>query len=69
VDVIARLLAQASQRLRPGGSLLVEIGAAQGQAVAHMAELHFPEAEIRVKQDLAGRDRLLVVQTHTEENR
>lgn len=69
LEVIARLLAQAGQKLRPGGSLLVEIGAAQGQAVAGLASLHFPKAEIRVKKDLAGLDRLLVVQTHAEENR
>ncbi len=61
--VIRRLLAQAPAVLRPGGGLLVEIGADQGKAASRLARTYFPEAEVRVHPDLAGRDRVLEVQT------
>lgn len=62
LDVIRRLLGQAREKLNPGGALLVEIGSNQGQAVAQLARTLFPQALIRVEQDLAGLDRLLVVE-------
>lgn len=55
--VIRRLLAQAPTRLKPGGALLIEIGAGQGEAAAQLARQYF-EA-VRVHPDLAGRDRVL----------
>ena len=62
LDVIRRLLPQTREKLKPGGSLLIEMGAGQGHAVIELAQIHFPDATtIRVKQDLAGLDRLLVV--------
>ncbi len=61
LELIERLLAQAVGRLQPDGSLLVEIGYNQGPAVRAMAQRHFPAATARIKQDLAGLDRLLVV--------
>jgi release factor glutamine methyltransferase len=62
LDVIRRLLAQAREKLNPGGALLVEIGSAQGQAVEQLARLPFPTANIQIEQDLAGLDRLLLVE-------
>jgi release factor glutamine methyltransferase len=59
---IRRLLAQAPAVLRPGGGLLVEIGADQGEAASRLARTYFPQAEVRVHPDLAGRDRVLEVQ-------
>jgi release factor glutamine methyltransferase len=61
LDVIRQLLPQAKQKLGPGGSLLVEIGSTQGQVVTQLANCYFPKADIQVKKDLAGLDRLLVV--------
>jgi len=61
--VIRRLLAQVPGVLRPGGGLLVEIGADQGKAAVRLARTYFPRAEVRVHPDLAGRDRVLEVQT------
>jgi release factor glutamine methyltransferase len=69
--VIRRLLAQAPAVLRgpepaegrPGGGLLVEIGADQGKAASYLARTFFPQAGVRVHPDLAGRDRVLEVQT------
>jgi release factor glutamine methyltransferase len=65
--VIRRLLDQAPAHLRPGGSLLVEIGAAQGAAVTQLAHQTFPTAGIALHSDLAGHDRVLRVQTQREE--
>jgi release factor glutamine methyltransferase len=61
--IIRRLLAQASAVLRPGGGLLIEIGADQGAAASHLARTFFPQATVRVHPDLAGCDRVLEVQT------
>jgi len=71
LDVVRRLLAQAPAVLagplpaegRPGGALLIEIGAGQGEAAANLARTFFPQATLRVLPDLAGRDRVLEIQT------
>ena len=63
LNVIRRLLAQAPAGLRPGGAVLIEIGADQGEAASRLARTFFPRAAIRVHPDLAGRDRVLEVQT------
>jgi len=60
-EVIERLLGQAPGHLAAGGLLAAEIGDAQGSTLAGSARTHFPEAEIRVRTDLAGLDRVLVV--------
>jgi release factor glutamine methyltransferase len=61
--LIARLLRDAPRTLRPGGSILLEIGAAHGEAALELARDCFPGAECAVQTDLAGLDRLLVVST------
>ncbi len=63
LDLIRRLLATASPHLRPGGAVLVEIGASQGAAVTSLARSHFSAASVRLYQDYAGLDRLVVVKT------
>jgi release factor glutamine methyltransferase len=63
LDVIRLLLPQASEKLKPGGALLVEIGSTQGPAVMQLVQAYFPGAAVEVKKDLAGLDRLLVVKT------
>jgi release factor glutamine methyltransferase len=65
LEVIRRLLYQSQGLLKPGGTLLIEIGAGQGEAVREIAETCFPESGtvIRVRPDLAGRDRVLDVHT------
>jgi release factor glutamine methyltransferase len=62
LSVIRRLLALASVRLGPRGSLLVEIGAGQAAAARALARRHFPASTVKVASDYAGRDRVLVVQ-------
>ena len=61
--VYRRLLAAAPARLRPGGAVVLEIGADQGPAVSDLARAHFPTARIEVYRDLAGLDRVVVVAT------
>lgn len=61
LDAVRRLLAQAASRMRPGGLLLVEIGAGQGDAAQALAQAAFPQAKCEVLRDLAGKDRVLRV--------
>lgn len=62
-DVMRRLLRQAPAHLRPGGALLLEIGATQGAAVTSLARQVFPTADVTLHADLAGRDRVLCIKT------
>ncbi|HZD18343.1 MAG TPA: peptide chain release factor N(5)-glutamine methyltransferase [Actinomycetota bacterium] len=58
VEVYERLAAQALRWLGDGGSLVVEIGATIGPAVAAVFSRAF--MDVRVDQDLAGRDRIVL---------
>jgi release factor glutamine methyltransferase len=59
LDIICRLLNQARDCLKPGGSLLLEIGAEQGPAARALAEVRFPASQVEVLKDYAGLDRIL----------
>lgn len=63
LHIYRRLIAEAPRWLRKGGTLLVEIGAAQGDAVLAMARAAFPAASPTLHHDLAGHARVVVVQT------
>jgi release factor glutamine methyltransferase len=56
-DVHGRLAGEAQGWLRPGGWLVMEIGASQGDEVASLLDGGFDQVE--VLQDLAGRDRVV----------
>ncbi len=60
--LIERLLAQAPDYLQPAGAMFLEIGASQGEAVCALARRHFPLARIAIERDLAGLDRVLVIE-------
>jgi release factor glutamine methyltransferase len=62
LEVYRRLLTEAPGKLRPGGAVLLEIGATQAAAVSVLARQSFPGAEIQVHKDLAGRDRLVTIE-------
>lgn len=62
--VVARLLEQARLWLRSGGSLLIEIGATQGRDAQLLARHVFPNAHIALLTDLAGRDRVLRINSN-----
>jgi release factor glutamine methyltransferase len=61
LDLVRRLLAMAGPYLNRGGAILLEIGAAQGQAASDLARACFPSAAVDLQQDYAGLDRLVVV--------
>ena len=61
LTLIRRLLITARDHLKPGGSILVEIGASQGEDVVTLAQDHVPGASLRLIQDYAGLDRLVVI--------
>jgi release factor glutamine methyltransferase len=63
LQIVAELLEQARSWLRSGGSLLMEIGSRQGHSARSLACSAFPDAHVAVLADLAGRDRVLHVQT------
>ena len=62
-DLLRPLLRQAGAYLRPGATLMLEIDDEQGATMAQAARSAFPAASVRVLPDLAGRDRVLVVET------
>lgn len=62
LEVIRALVAAAPDHLRPGGLLALEVGAAQGPAVAELIRDGGAFAEPRVRQDLAGRDRIVLAE-------
>jgi release factor glutamine methyltransferase len=63
--LIERLLTSAEPNLRPGGAILLEIGADQGFGATTLARKHLPQSRVRLVQDYAGLDRLVIVQTET----
>jgi release factor glutamine methyltransferase len=59
LDAVRRIVAEAPEWLRPGGALVLEIGADQGERASKLAD----EAgllDVSVRPDLAGRDRVLL---------
>jgi release factor glutamine methyltransferase len=62
LDVIRRLVEQSRRILAPGGLLLLEIEASQGDAAVKLAAENYPTAKIRLQTDLAGNDRLLIIE-------
>jgi release factor glutamine methyltransferase len=62
LDLIAGLLQSSPGCMAPGGLLLLEIEATQGEAVRDLAFRVFPQAQVEVLPDLAGRDRLARIQ-------
>jgi len=60
---ISQLLAQAKDRLRSKGAILLEISPEQAAAVVDLVSRHFPEAAVKVIPDLSGRERVVVIET------
>ena len=61
--LIRRLLAEAGDHLLPGGAIVMEMDPRQIAAVIAMALERFQGARIRSVRDLAGRERVVVVET------
>lgn len=62
-----RLFAMAPAGLRPGATLLLEIGYDQRTAVEALARAAFPKGSVRVLADYAGWERVVVVRTTAAE--
>jgi release factor glutamine methyltransferase len=62
LGIYRRLFAQAPRCLRPGGVVLVEIGATQAAAVADLARAALASPQIVVQRDLAGLARVVMAQ-------
>jgi release factor glutamine methyltransferase len=60
-EALERLLRAAPSHLKSAGSLLAEIGWDEGERLLEVARERFPGANVAVKKDLAGLDRLLIV--------
>jgi release factor glutamine methyltransferase len=61
LELYRRLLNQVAAKLRPAGAILLEIGATQATAVTDLSRRLFPTATVSVHQDLAGHDRVVVI--------
>ena len=63
--LIERLLAMAEPNLRPGGAILLEIGAGQGVGATTLAHQYLHQTRVQLVQDYAGLDRLVIIETET----
>lgn len=61
LDLIRRLLTQATEKLKEHGVILLELDPEQVPTVEEMAQRLFPEATTSVEQDLARQDRMFVI--------
>lgn len=61
LELIRRLLPQATERLRTGGLAILEIGWQQGEQALNLARAAFRNAEVNIVQDFAGHDRMLLI--------
>lgn len=59
LEKIRRLIQQVSEKLKPGGSLLLEIGIGQKGAVTGLLHDQFPTVDIEVLADFNGIDRVV----------
>jgi release factor glutamine methyltransferase len=62
MQLIKRLLKQSEHLLAPGGLVLLEIEAEQGETALDLAKRSFPTARIQIRTDLADNPRLLMIQ-------
>ena len=69
LDQIRRLVDQSPPHLRPGGSLLLEVGYDQGDAVADLVRARFAGASVQSWRDLGGHVRVVGVQLAAPEGR
>ena len=61
LDLVRRLLDQATTKLNSPGVILLELDPDQFPAAEALALQHFPDAEITAEQDLSRRDRIMVI--------
>ena len=62
LDIFRKLLNIVPDWLAPNALMLLEIESALGKQTMQLTRRHFPNAQIKLHQDLTGRDRLLEIQ-------
>jgi release factor glutamine methyltransferase len=62
-ELIRRFLSDVPRYLLPDGRVVMETAHSQGAIVSELAKSAFPNAEIEIRKDLAGYDRIVVIQT------
>jgi release factor glutamine methyltransferase len=62
-EVIRRFLRQAPDFLAPGGTVVMETAYSQGPVVSELAKEAFPAASVQIRKDLAGYDRIIIIET------
>ncbi len=67
LGILRELVAEAPAVLRPGGLLVLEIGWRQGRAVGELVRATAGFGEPRIRQDYAGRDRIVIAEYHGTE--
>jgi len=60
---IKETLKESPRIINPGGLILLELDESRGKAALDFAQGNFPDADLRLKQDLSGQDRYLTIQT------
>ncbi len=65
LDLVRRLLREAPARLKPGAAVLLELDPRQFDEARGFAAEAMPAARSRAVRDLAGRERVLVIETAT----
>ncbi len=63
LDLIRQIFQQAHSKLNPGGAIFLEIGWQQGESTLQMAKHYFPTAQVELKSDHSGHDRIVAVIT------
>lgn len=61
LDLIARLLQQSREHLKPGGMIILEIEEGQSESALKMVDTLLPEVEKAILNDLANRPRILKI--------
>ena len=56
-----KLFQRVHRHLRPDGTIFLEIGANQGDAVTKLAQKYLPQGKVTVLKDDCARDRILIV--------
>ena len=66
MDQLRRLMGQSACRLTSDGVMLLEIDPGQGETLRRLAEKLFPGATTSVEEDLAGLERLFVLESESD---
>lgn len=62
LDLIQKLIIDTPKNITPGGRILIEIDSSQGEHVTALARSVFTDCEVKVLKDLAGHNRLVIIQ-------